>query len=89
MRDLLAGRLTLPQAAARFRDAEKEHPFTWPPPSAATGPAEGERLCRVVMDQANFWVETNLPSQAAAVAARLEAELERHRDPDGTVRLPD
>jgi hypothetical protein len=89
VRDLLAGRLTLVQAAAQFRDVEKEHPVTWWPRNAATDAAEGERLCRVVMEKANGWVKASLPSQAAAVAALLEAELERHRGPDGTVCLPD
>ena len=42
VQDLLAGRLTLLQAAAQFRDVEKEQPVTWLPPNAATGPAEGE-----------------------------------------------
>ena len=89
VRDLLAGRLTLVEAAVQFRDVEEELPVTWRPQTAATGLSEGERLCRIVMVRAKGWVQTNLPSQAAAVAARLEAELEEHRSLDGTVRLPD
>jgi len=89
VRDLLDGRLTLLQAAARFRDLETEQPLTWWPRNAATGPADGERLCRMVMDRANGWMQANRPAQAADFAARLEAELERHRGQDGTVRLPD
>ena len=87
--DLLAGRLTLLQAAAGFRDLEEALPVTWAPRGAAPGPAEAERLCRVVMERANRWMERTLPGRAADVAARLEAELERQRQPDGTLRLPD
>jgi hypothetical protein len=89
VRDLLAGRLTLVQAAAQFRDVEKEHPVTWWPRNTEPSPTEGERLCRMVMEKANGWVKATLPSQATAMAARLEAELEHHRGPDGTVCLPD
>jgi hypothetical protein len=86
---LLAGQLTLPQAAARFRDLEQSLPVTWAPRVAATDPAYGERLCRTVIAMANRWMEEHVPAAAADVTACLEAELERHRGPDGTVRLPD
>jgi hypothetical protein len=89
VRDLLARRLTLVQAAAQFRDLVKEQPVTWWPRNTATGPEEAERLCRVVMDMANDWLEVNLPALAADATARLKAELEEHRGQDGTVRLPD
>jgi hypothetical protein len=84
--ELLAGRLTLPQAAARFRDVEEALPVTWGPPCcAASGSAEGERWCREVM----AWVQTQHGEDLPALAARLEADLRRHRGTDGTVRLPD
>src|SRR5262245_47765721 len=86
---LLAGQLTLLQAAAQYRDVEKGQPVTWGPRIAATGPAEGERLCRMVIAMAKGWMEEHVPAQAAAETARLEAELEQHRGADGTVRLPD
>jgi hypothetical protein len=90
VRELLAGRLTLLQTAARFRDVEESLPVTWGPPRrASSGPAEAERLCRDVMAWAHGWVEENLPAQAAEVAACLEAELQQHRSPDGAVYLPD
>jgi|GEM_PF-3368918 len=89
VQDLLAGRLELLQAAAQFRDVEKSLPVTWAPRIAATGPAEEERLCRVVISMARGWMLENVPAQAAAATARLEAELEQHRDPDGVVRLPE
>ena len=89
VRSLLAGRLTLLQAAAQFRDVEKEQPVTWGAPIEATGPGEGERLCRYVIAMANGWMEEYVPAAAAGMTARLEAELEQHRGADGTVRLPD
>jgi hypothetical protein len=86
---LLAGRLTLLQAATQFRDVEAAQPVTWGPRIAATGPAEGERLCRVVISAAKGWMEEHVPAAAADMTARLEAELEQQRGADGTVRLPD
>jgi hypothetical protein len=41
------------------------------------------------MARAHGWVAENLPEAAALVAARLKAELEQLRGPDGVVRLPD
>jgi hypothetical protein len=86
---LLGGQLTLLQAAAQFRDVEAAQPITWGPDIAATGPAEGERLCRMVIAMARGWMEEHVPAAAADMTARLEAELEQHRGPNGTVRLPD
>jgi hypothetical protein len=87
--DLLAGRLTLVQAAARFRAVEAGLPVTWAPRPGAPGPAGDERLCRLVIELAVGWVKRNEPELASEVAARLEAELERHREADGTIHLPD
>jgi hypothetical protein len=89
VRILLAGRLTLLQAAAQFRDVEKALPVTWAPRIAATGPAEGERLCQRVIAMAKDWMEEHVPAAAADMTARLEAQLEQHRGADGTVHLPD
>jgi hypothetical protein len=89
---LLAGRLTLPQAAALFRDLDE----TLPDPSvprrlAAGGPADGERLCRQVLTWAGGRAPEGrtAPGQAADVVARLEAEFQQLRGRDGTVCLPD
>jgi hypothetical protein len=89
VRNLLAGRLTLLEAAAQFRDVEAAQPVTWVPQIAATGPADGESLCRKVIAMAKGWMLENVPAQAVAETARLEAELEQQRGPDGVVRLPD
>jgi hypothetical protein len=86
---LLAGQLTLLQAAAQFRDVEKVLPVTWAPRIAETGPADGERLCRRVISMAKGWMEEYVPAAAADMTARLEAELEQQRGADGTVHLPD
>jgi hypothetical protein len=89
VRAMLAGRLTLGQAAARFRAIEREQPVTQCPARAANGPEDGERLCRDIIDRARHWVAENLPAEAASVAARLEAELEQLRRLDGAIRLPE
>jgi hypothetical protein len=89
VRELLAGRLTLRQAAARFRAIEWEQPVTWgSPPRTEDGQGDDERLCRDIMARAQGWVVENLPEAATLVAARLEAELAQLRGPDGVVRLP-
>src|SRR5262245_25656301 len=89
VRELLAGRLTLGEAAVCFRAAEEEAPMTWGPPRIAAGTGESDRLCRSVMDRAHYWVAENLPEATVLVDARLEAELRQLRGPDGVVRLPD
>ena len=89
VRGLLAGRLTLGEAAVCFRIAEEEWPMTWAPPRIAAGTGEGERLCRDIKDRAHNWVAENLPEATGLVDARLEAELQQLRGPDGAVHLPD
>jgi len=89
VRELLRGHQTLVQAAVRFRDIERDLPVPWGPvpPSAISG--EDERLCREVITRARHWVWANLPAEMASVVARLEAELEWVRGPDGAVHLPE
>jgi len=87
VQEFLIGRLTLGQAAVRFRQILCEMPTTSLPPAA--GPPDDERHCLAVMFRANKWVEAHLPAEAARVAARLDAELEQLRGPDGVIRLPD
>jgi len=89
VKELLAGRLTLAEAAVCFRIAEEEWPMTWAPPRIAAGTGEGERLCRDIKDRAHNWVAENLPEATGLVDARLEAELRQLRGADGVVRLPD
>jgi len=89
VRELLAGRLTLAEAAVCFRIAEEEWPMNWAPPRIAAGTDECERLCRDIMGRAHLWVAENLPEATVLVDARLEAELRQLRGPDGVVRLTD
>jgi hypothetical protein len=49
----------------------------------------GNNLCRDVIARAHAWVKANLPTEAAAVTARQEAEFEQLRRTDGVVRLSD
>jgi hypothetical protein len=87
--ELLAGRLALLQAAARFRDLEEALPDSLAAPRRPPGgAADGERQCREVMTWVDNWLRVQAPEQAAGVAARLEEELRRHRGPDGTILLP-
>jgi hypothetical protein len=89
IQQLLAGRMTLCEAALRFRAIERELPVTWGPQPTPGGPEESEHLCRDVIARAHAWLEANLPADADAVAARLEAELQQLRGTDGVVRLRD
>jgi hypothetical protein len=89
VRELLAKRFTLGEAAARLRNIEEEMPKTWGPLVTAGVPGDGEYLCRRVIAAANNWVARNLPEAAEMVNTRLEAELQQLRGPDGAIRLPD
>jgi hypothetical protein len=73
--EVAAGRLSLREAAAAFRDLDAQqprqvydHPAAFPP-----GASEDERRCRAVIDWA---VNAAPPDHAPALARRLEAELE-------------
>jgi hypothetical protein len=80
---LAAGRLTLPEAAARFRAIDEGGPAVnesvWRADVRRRFPdaSDDECLYRHVID----WVETVLaewPEESAAVTRRLGAELEAH-----------
>jgi hypothetical protein len=86
--DLAAGRLSLPEAAARCRDLDRQNPgFNWEEFRRTTpGASDEERHCR----EAIRLLRTNLPlghsateELARRLAAALQADLER-----GTLRLP-
>jgi hypothetical protein len=85
--DLVAGRLTLFEAAAGFRAVQQtKERYVKPVPLSFLGKTDEERLCRQVL----ACVEQRLrdePDQAAVVA-RLQQELEEHLGRDGTVHLP-
>jgi len=87
--EVVAGRLSLLDGAARFRDFCRSAPdFAWDQfrvghPAAS----DDERFCRLLIDRAGglLWED---PDRAEAVTVRLEAELEEHLS-NGTLRLPE
>jgi hypothetical protein len=89
--ELLAGRLTLLEAARRFKNLN-ESPITCQDDyrSRFPGRCDGEKVCRQVL----AWVDTALqqypPDQARAVAQRFEDDLQKHLQRHGDlVVLPD
>jgi hypothetical protein len=88
--DLVARRLTLREAAARFRDLAQDTPdYPWYLLRASfPGPTDDERFCHQVIRHVQSYVSVVRPDEEAEVVARLEAELEACREPDGTIRLP-
>jgi hypothetical protein len=86
--DLAAGRLSLLQAATRFREVHQravpgivEYGTSYP------GNSEGERLCREVIDYTVF-LFAEQPERCAALEVRLTAELQAHLDRSETITLP-
>jgi hypothetical protein len=73
---LIEGRLTLRQAAARFRDIDADLPPTGQPPRPP-GYSEEEWSCRQVITyvEGEFVVNRRAPALAQEWVARLEAEL--------------
>jgi hypothetical protein len=96
-RDAAAGRRTLAEAAALFRELNRRPPTTVPPAYAdPNGPpltiprdTEEARLCRQVILSAYYALRSVAPGRADAAVARLEAEFFAERRAHGAVRLPD
>jgi hypothetical protein len=90
VRDLQARRITLLEAAARFRQLDHTKPdFNWEAfRQCHPGRCDDERHCRHVIAWAKSALSTR-PSEAAELVARLEAELQEHLRRDGAVRLPE
>ncbi len=86
--ELIDGRLTLFEAAARFRRLNAEPPAA-PPPLSYPGDSEEERLCRQVIRWASHRLQERDPGRANDRAAAWEEELRRHKERHGTVVLPD
>jgi hypothetical protein len=85
--ELLAGRLTLLEAAARYRDLDEKEPgFNWEHFRLYYDcGSDEERFCRQVIDFVRAHFED--PERAAAAAAPLEGELCEHLQ-RGALRLP-
>src|SRR5262245_55281524 len=91
VREVIARRVTLLEAAVREPDLNAGRPDV---PSglrdACPGQTDDERLCgRVISCVENELEDQGRPDQIAGVVARLRAELDEHRERDGTVRLPE
>ena len=87
--EVVAGRLSLLDAAGRMRDFQSASPyFNWERfrESHPAG-SDDERFCRMVIDLA-YPLGLKDEPQREAVARRLEAELEEHLR-RGTLRLPE
>ena len=82
-RDLLAGRLTLSQAAGRFRDLLADCEALWAHlAEEVPGRTEEERLCRYVIGWATSLLDRD---REAVVRASLEAELESRLSREGVL----
>jgi hypothetical protein len=86
---LLAGEMTLAEAAAYFGRLYEQARLRTEALRVYAGSSEGEILCRQVI----AWVENKVRFEQSAEAAdrvvhRLEAELRRHLAEQGTVELP-
>jgi hypothetical protein len=85
--DLVAGRLTLVEAAAGFRAVQQiKEQYARAVPLYFLGKTEEERLCRQVLAYA-VEQRRDEPDQAAVVE-RLRQELQERLDRDGAVPLP-
>ncbi len=74
---VITGRLTLIEGAARFRALGR---------GLLPAAEDGEAVCRAVISWADLALRDR-PEQAAAVAERLEGELRRHLERFGAVDL--
>jgi hypothetical protein len=88
--EVIAGRLSLAEAAARFRALEAGRPnrHCRAPQERFPGDSEGERLCREVITHVRTRLGAEDPARARQIIARLEADLRGLLARDGTVRLP-
>jgi hypothetical protein len=90
--EVVAGRLSLVEAAARFGALEAGRPrnrYCRPAHELFPGDSEGEQLCREVITHVEARLAPQGRARARQFAARLEAELGELLARDGTARLPD
>jgi hypothetical protein len=74
---LALGQMTLPQAAAHFRDWTKGVPQFWEAvQNMSPSGTKGEKLCRYVIDWTRAHLQDDQPELARAAARRLYAELD-------------
>jgi hypothetical protein len=89
--EVIEQRLTLWEAAARFRDLDGgDADATFRLRHAFPGKTDEERYCWwVICLTGNELQEQGHPDRAALMTARLKAELQEHRERDGVLRLPE
>jgi hypothetical protein len=89
--EVIAGRLSLPEAAARFRALEAGRPnrYCRTRTDLFPGGSEGERYCRAVITRVVNRLHAEDPAREQEVSARVEAELRDLLARDGAVRLPE
>jgi hypothetical protein len=85
---VIAGRLTLLKAAARFRDLNADLPQVshWLELRYPGVPYE-LALCRQIIDNVRDELRQHAPDQEDAIVSRLEAELAEHLDCYGEIHL--
>jgi hypothetical protein len=84
--DVIAGRLDLPEAAARFRDVTPPDALRYLRTSYA-GASDDERFCRAVIQWVHATLRARSRAEADRTAARLEAELQERLGRDGRIAL--
>jgi hypothetical protein len=89
IQEVIAGRLTLLAAAARFRALDLELPNRAQVKleTCFSGNSDDERQCRRVIQFVAL--ELKEPSRCQEIVARLEAEFQAHLRQYGAVRLPE
>jgi hypothetical protein len=86
---LVAGRIDLYTAAARFRALNDLPPQAWDNLRLAfPGETIAEQACRQVIGSVESRQRHHSPGEAEDWACRLEADLQEHLQRYGTVRLP-
>jgi hypothetical protein len=87
--ELLADRLTLLEAAARFRELDAGMPEARDRLlQAYPGVPYEVALCQQVIAHARSELKVRAPEQVKSVVARLEAELQAHLECEAGLRLP-
>ncbi len=87
--DLLEGRLTLWEAAARFRQLEEQtSEYIGYPRNLRPGETIEENLCRQVIRWACNEAPVSSSCEQDQLAQRWEAELEEHLRQEGKIQLP-
>ncbi len=87
--NVIAGRLTLFEAAAAFRDVrERTKVYVNRAVTNFPGDTLEERQCRQVISWVRSELSTVSPDEGELLVEQLEAELQEHKRQHGTVRLP-